>query len=250
MGDEETALVRAVLADPGDDAPRLIYRDWLDERGRWAYETVLALVLAYPEADGPRLLAARWWEENGESERAEFVRVQCAIEPLRNNGGGHKDRYENDKKWAALRRREGELHWSWNLWAPGGPRWHDAPGWGFEWRRGFIRAATCMASQWLKHGDVLTGEHPVEEVTLTTVPPQPDRAETLLHEAWPRVKHWHLPRIIEPSRTHGAPWQAYGVALDRVAHGIPLPRDARGRFAPREGTWQRIVHDTMADLER
>jgi uncharacterized protein (TIGR02996 family) len=30
---EDDALLRAVLANPADDAPRLIYADWLDERG-------------------------------------------------------------------------------------------------------------------------------------------------------------------------------------------------------------------------
>jgi uncharacterized protein (TIGR02996 family) len=46
MGIEE-ALLRAVLADPDDDAPRLIYADWLDEQGQ--------------------------------CERAEFIRVQVAL---------------------------------------------------------------------------------------------------------------------------------------------------------------------------
>ncbi len=46
MTDEE-ALLRAVIADPDDDAPRLIYADWLDE--------------------------------NGQCERAEFIRIQIAL---------------------------------------------------------------------------------------------------------------------------------------------------------------------------
>ena len=44
---QEDALLKAVLADPDDDAPRLIYADWLDE--------------------------------NGQAERAEFIRVQCEL---------------------------------------------------------------------------------------------------------------------------------------------------------------------------
>ncbi len=43
----DDALLRAVLADPDDDAPRLIYADWLDE--------------------------------NGECERAELIRLQIAL---------------------------------------------------------------------------------------------------------------------------------------------------------------------------
>jgi uncharacterized protein (TIGR02996 family) len=28
------ALIRSILAAPADDAPRLVYADWLDEQGR------------------------------------------------------------------------------------------------------------------------------------------------------------------------------------------------------------------------
>jgi uncharacterized protein (TIGR02996 family) len=44
---QESALLRAVYADPHDDAPRLVYADWLDE--------------------------------TGQRERAEFIRVQIAL---------------------------------------------------------------------------------------------------------------------------------------------------------------------------
>lgn len=47
---ERDMLLRAVLEDPGDDTVRLVYADWL--------------------------------EENGDSERAEFIRVQCELTRL------------------------------------------------------------------------------------------------------------------------------------------------------------------------
>jgi len=50
METEDAALWRAVVAAPHDDAPRLIYADWL--------------------------------EENGSPERAEFIRVQCRLARL------------------------------------------------------------------------------------------------------------------------------------------------------------------------
>jgi uncharacterized protein (TIGR02996 family) len=34
MTPDELALLAAVLASPGDDTPRLVYADWLDEHGR------------------------------------------------------------------------------------------------------------------------------------------------------------------------------------------------------------------------
>src|SRR6476619_554029 len=44
---DDAALLAAIRAAPADDAPRLIYADWLDEHGR--------------------------------PERAEFIRVQCEL---------------------------------------------------------------------------------------------------------------------------------------------------------------------------
>jgi len=44
---DQDALVEAILGAPTDDAPRLVYADWLDE--------------------------------HGESEHAEFIRLQCRI---------------------------------------------------------------------------------------------------------------------------------------------------------------------------
>src|SRR5690242_5801815 len=44
---EGDSLYQAILANPDDDAPRLVYADWLDE--------------------------------HGQPERAEFIRVQCAM---------------------------------------------------------------------------------------------------------------------------------------------------------------------------
>ena len=50
MTGDEHALVRAIIAAPDDDLPRLVYADWLDENGR--------------------------------PERAEFIRVQCELAAL------------------------------------------------------------------------------------------------------------------------------------------------------------------------
>src|SRR5689334_18621005 len=62
-------FIRGIAEDLYDDAPRLVYADWLDE--------------------------------HGDPERAEFIRVQCELEPMR-------DRYEIDRA-AELHRREDEL---------------------------------------------------------------------------------------------------------------------------------------------
>jgi uncharacterized protein (TIGR02996 family) len=76
--DDELALLAAVLASPGDDTPRLVYADWLDEHGR--------------------------------PERAEFIRCQVRIAEI-----GRELQSEEDceqkccAERIALRRREREL---------------------------------------------------------------------------------------------------------------------------------------------
>jgi uncharacterized protein (TIGR02996 family) len=56
-----------------------------------------------PEEDGPRLVYADWLEEQGEADRAEFIRVQCALDKL------GPDRRKGRKERARLEPREQEL---------------------------------------------------------------------------------------------------------------------------------------------
>jgi uncharacterized protein (TIGR02996 family) len=65
--EDERAFFDRIRDEPDDDAPRLIYADWLDE--------------------------------NGQPERAEFVRVQCALERLP----------DDDPQQAVLRERQRQL---------------------------------------------------------------------------------------------------------------------------------------------
>ena len=46
-------------------------------------DAFLAAIAAAPEDDAPRLVYADWLDENGDPERAELIRVQCEIDPLR-----------------------------------------------------------------------------------------------------------------------------------------------------------------------
>src|SRR5205823_6909699 len=64
---DDRALLAAVIDSPADDAPRLVYADWLDE--------------------------------HGQSDRAEFVRVQCRL--------AHTPTW--DPARPALERREADL---------------------------------------------------------------------------------------------------------------------------------------------
>jgi uncharacterized protein (TIGR02996 family) len=93
---DDQALFQAILADPEDDLPRLIYADWC--------------------------------EENGDTDRAEFIRVQIEIARLPELAGGSRA--------AELRRREQEL------WRQHGATWRQVVPpclrSGVVFRRGFI----------------------------------------------------------------------------------------------------------------
>jgi uncharacterized protein (TIGR02996 family) len=89
------------------------------------HEAFLQAILERPEDDVPRLVYADWLDENGDSERAEFIRLQCALAKLPPDAPQRR----------AMRQREDELlalhSWEW------------AAGFGWkiqEWQfvRGFI----------------------------------------------------------------------------------------------------------------
>ena len=74
------------------------------------HDALLAAVLADPEDDAPRLVLADWFEENGQEERGEFVRVQCRIaEYERQAGGDPRRKFGWPVHYETLRHREREL---------------------------------------------------------------------------------------------------------------------------------------------
>lgn len=181
MCDEEDALIAAILADPADDLPRLVYADWLGEHGR--------------------------------EDRAEFIRLQClAAGQETNDGDGSAwcDRCENyawpEKftKWCRgdvcrVRRRLATLlarhrgvwvakafvaaHESHTRHILSGnfrptPPLTDGP---FLWlfrrglatfRRGFVAEIRLPLAAFLAHAQAIFTRHPVERVTLTDREPE------------------------------------------------------------------------------
>jgi uncharacterized protein (TIGR02996 family) len=138
-------------------------------------DALLAAILAFPAEDTPRLVYADYLDEQDAHSRAELIRVQCEL----------------DRRWALaiprhvmtyamfppgmrhewdefdkLRTRERELL----------PSFADALRHRYSVRmefqsvRGFVESLTCTAQDWLAHAASITRAHPVERVTLTTLP--------------------------------------------------------------------------------
>lgn len=149
----EDAFIADIIANPADDAIRLIYADWLDGQGR---------------------------EEYGE-----FIRVQCELANLRCEDGrilnetGGSGACRGCVRWRELRQRERDLldHLSEN-WSGSPLHWmlDTKPGNQFQHplavlRRGFVAEAKCTCQEWLDCGPALVRRHPIERVVLTDKQP-------------------------------------------------------------------------------
>ncbi len=61
---EDEAFIRVIVDSPGDDTPRLVYADWLDDRG---------------DPRGPYLRAEAQWEKGRQKPQERKVRKLAAI---------------------------------------------------------------------------------------------------------------------------------------------------------------------------
>lgn len=118
---EREAFIRGIAANLYDDAPRLAFADWLDE--------------------------------HGEHDRAEFIRVQCELEPIR-------DQYEIPRA-AELHTREKQLA-KYAVWLGDMPK--DWGAWNVgisvEFRRGFPDLLALSAKYSLEHAAAIRALHP------------------------------------------------------------------------------------------
>lgn len=154
MSDRDSFL-RAIVAEPDDDLPRLVFADFLDE--------------------------------HGEPERAEFIRVQCELAPLagrceRGDGlsswcMGAPERHHPDCRTGRLRQRERKLlaristeGLFWSL-----QQRFGGDGGSWKYVRGFVSRITCSWDDWQQHADAILAACPIRGakdgcVTLTDLP--------------------------------------------------------------------------------
>jgi len=157
-------------------------------------QKLLSAVLENPADDGPRLVYADWCEERGELDRATFIRVQIELASLPPEA---EDEFYTPKGYLVWSQRRvlGRRQWrelvqvaSGEWFLPLRYTWGDglredrglllADGYaddekGIEYvvRRGFVQSLQCRAEFWLTHADAITSQHPVEKVRLTTIVP-------------------------------------------------------------------------------
>jgi uncharacterized protein (TIGR02996 family) len=122
-------------------------------------EAFLADIIEHPDDDAPRLIYADWLDEQGRSERAEFIRVQCA-------------RAAHSEDAALLRREQELLDEHGDAWRPEAPAWLRD---NCEFHRGFVTVVSgCSVGDWMRHGRDLVRQFPIEEVRFRADEPWED----------------------------------------------------------------------------
>jgi uncharacterized protein (TIGR02996 family) len=184
MRDQDAAPFVAAIADaPGDDLPRLIYADWLDEHagavacrgcdgtGQTGHGGVRFGAKDCPACRGTGRVS------DGRAEHARLIRAQCRLAALERGAwepaGDTKE--ELDAKWAARCREIDELRhvqgrelaflggWYWSL--PPCLNWadHRQAGWAAGLvHRGFVQWVRLPAAELPRVGGQLLAAQPVE----------------------------------------------------------------------------------------
>ncbi|QEL20528.1 TIGR02996 domain-containing protein [Limnoglobus roseus] len=153
------ALLAAVLASPGDDLPRLVYGDWLEENGEPEWAAVIRVMCAQPhefdaDVQVERMGAGRpvpavtttlaWLESHAPHHLSMLL------------GGRKCGRVSNERPWVT-----------------------GCPSLGLrvEWRRGFIALVQGSIEVVQTHLPRIVARHPVERADATNK--EPFRAEWL-----------------------------------------------------------------------
>jgi uncharacterized protein (TIGR02996 family) len=210
-------------------------------------------VCRHPGEDAPRLIVGDWLDEHGQAERAEFIRVQCELArhprqvkwlaemPAESWRGGTD---EGRLLWRleSLRRRERELlqahrrEWLTEAAPPGVRYWQSATehGWALpgptgdggegltgasvEFRRGFVEEITLPGEAFLAHAAALFRAAPVRRVTLSGR--EPSQYPGLSGREW---WYWSVvsPVSADPRRVPLALWNLLE-ANERGDDGVPL----------------------------
>lgn len=198
---------------------------------------MIAAVLANPDDDTPRLVFADWCDDNGEPERAEFLRVQVELARTGEASCWTEEMpfgtqcTDPECPWAVreqLRERERDLLDRHRL------SWLDGPLMGMESQtageavqfiRGFVESVTCPAADWLAHADAILAEHPVRRVRFTTWPEDGRevfrvnrRDDTATCDRWPGIA-FEVPHLLWGQLAYGREERAAVAAAGRATGG-------------------------------
>jgi len=140
MHPEQSALLRTICEEPGDDTPRLVYADWL--------------------------------EEHGQSERAEYIRTQIEMARLVDEANGRPEWFPDiEQRRSVLSQRCTQIlnvyedNWR--------GEWREIPGvYRRYFHRGFRDHVELDDADILRHPERLFHTHPVDSLTFSRISPR------------------------------------------------------------------------------
>jgi len=168
------------------------------------YQALLRTVIEQRDEDAPRLIFADWLEENGESDRAEFIRIQCELakisqwkpcwachSPASDTGvmihkhgciskevamwrGSNPSKAEINERFRHLQRKEREVdkRYKWfqfelnHAWK----EWDKSRSNQVFYTRGFISQISISWENWLENWQAIRQSTPLEQVSFTSYP--------------------------------------------------------------------------------
>src|SRR5262245_48701346 len=138
-------------------------------------QAFLDAIIAAPEDDAPRLVYADWLDDHGDSDRAEFIRVQCDL--------ARRPKYDPDRPPLEAREREllkkHEARWAKPLMGFG----RD-----LRFRRGFVDGISIGVSKFITDGEDLLRTAPVRQFKFLRLGTKNATAADL-------VKYGHLSQV-------------------------------------------------------
>lgn len=143
MTDRERGFLDAVLADPSDDFPRLVYADWLEDEGRTERAEFIRQAIRYPHAA--------------------FARLTSSVDPFAllglTPGQPVQVGFGSSVQWRT---------WMWGETDDFGCVIQDL-GRRLDYRedRGFVSGLRCTLADFMTHAGAIFAAAPVEEVTIT-----------------------------------------------------------------------------------
>lgn len=149
MNEERQAFLNAIIANPADDATRLIYADWLDE--------------------------------NNQEQLASFIRLQIAVANYERTYPTEMEQCFSDDYagWVVRKKRSRNLGYEHVRWLtdndPLFSRWNRRDYGGLEVKRGFACKFWCTNKDFRSFAYRISAQHPIESIRLRGLCPGYDR---------------------------------------------------------------------------
>jgi uncharacterized protein (TIGR02996 family) len=130
-------------------------------------QAFLRAIIAQPDADLPRLVYADWLDETGDGERAELIRVQIELANCRHTWlPGSETTCHMCGPLSPLRRR------AWELMGANNEAWLTAlpPATDRTWRRGFVEEIELSWPAWVEQARRWRVTAPIQRIRLLPLP--------------------------------------------------------------------------------